>query len=123
MTQLIQELVNGVSLGSTYALLALGLAMVFSILGLINFAHGELVTIGGYTMWTLFNHGFPWPAVLLLTLIATTLAAVAMERIAFRPLRGASIEALLVPAFPVSRFIQVAPQIFVSAGAPRLSVP
>ena len=93
----IQELVNGVSLGSTYALLALGLAMVFSILGLINFAHGELVTIGGYTMWTLFNHGFPWPAVLLLTLIATTLAAVAMERIAFRPLRGANIATLLIP--------------------------
>ena len=115
MTELVQELVNGVSLGSTYALLALGLAMVFSILGLINFAHGELVTIGGYTMWTLFNHDVPWPAVLVLTLVATTLAAIAMERIAFRPLRGASIETLLVTSFALSFFIQTALQIGVSA--------
>ena len=123
MTELVQELVNGVSLGSTYALLALGLAMVFSILGLINFAHGELVTIGGYTMWTLFNHGVPWGAVLVLTLVATTLAAVAMERIAFRPLRGANIVTLLVTSFAVSFFIQVAFQIFVSAQPQGIGVP
>jgi branched-chain amino acid transport system permease protein len=123
MTELVQELVNGVSLGSTYALLALGLAMVFSILGLINFAHGELVTIGGYTMWTLFNHDVPWPAVLALTLVATTLAAVAMERIAFRPLRGASIVTLLITSFAVSFFIQVSLQIFVSAEPQGIGVP
>jgi branched-chain amino acid transport system permease protein len=123
MTELVQELVNGVSLGSTYALLALGLAMVFSILGLINFAHGELVTIGGYTMWVLFNHSVPWPAVLVLTLVATTLAAVAMERIAFRPLRGASIVTLLITSFAVSFFIQVAFQIFVSAEPQGIGVP
>ena len=123
MTQLIQELVNGLSLGSTYALLALGLAMVFSILGLINFAHGELVTIGGYTMWTLFNHHVPWPAVLVLTLLATTLAAVAMERIAFRPLRGASLVTLLITSFAVSFFIQVSLQIFVSAQPQGIGVP
>ena len=51
MHQLVQNLINGASLGSTYALLALGLALVYSIMGLINFAHGELFTIGGYTMW------------------------------------------------------------------------
>lgn len=123
MTELIQELVNGVALGSTYALLALGLAMVFSILRLINFAHGELVTIGGYTMWTLFNHGVPWPAVLVLTLVATTLAAIAMERIAFRPLRGANIATLLITSFAVSFFIQVALQIFVSAEPQGIGVP
>lgn len=123
MTQLIQELVNGLSLGSTYALLALGLAMVFSILDLINFAHGELVTIGGYTMWTLFNHGVPWPAVAVLTLVATTVTAIAMERIAFRPLRGASISTLLITSFAVSFFIQVALQIFVSAEPQGIAVP
>src|SRR6266498_549775 len=123
MTELVQELVNGVSLGSTYALLALGLAMVFSILGLINFAHGELVTICGYTMWTLFNHDVPWPAVLVLTLVATTLAAIAMERIAFRPLRGASIVTLLITSFAVSFFIQVSLQIFVSAEPQGIGVP
>src|SRR5437667_10381819 len=111
MTQLIQELVNGVSLGSTYALLALGLAMVFSIMGLINFAHGELLTIGGYTMWVTLKHGVPWPFVVVLTLVATTLSAVAMERIAFRPLRGASLVTLLITSFAVSYLLQTVFQI------------
>jgi branched-chain amino acid transport system permease protein len=123
MNEIAQELVNALSLGSTYALLALGLAMVFSILGLINFAHGELVTIGGYTMWTLFNHGVPWPLVAVVTLLATTVAAVAMERIAFRPLRGASIVTLLITSFAVSFFIQVSFQIFVSAEPQGIQVP
>src|SRR5213080_1590702 len=96
MHDLVQNVINGLSLGSTYALLALGLAMVFSILGLINFAHGELVTIGGYVIWTLSDHGVPWEAVVPATLLATSLAAVAMELIAFRPLRGASLVTLLV---------------------------
>jgi branched-chain amino acid transport system permease protein len=74
-------------------------------------------------MWALFNHGFPWPAVLVLTLIATTLAAVAMERIAFRPLRGANIATLLITSFAVSFFIQVALQIFVSAQPQGIGVP
>ena len=52
-SELVQQLVNGLSLGGTYALIALGLAMVFSIMGLINFAHGDLITIGGYVMWEL----------------------------------------------------------------------
>ncbi len=105
---------NALSLGSEYALLALGLAMVFSIMGLINFAHGELITIGGYVMWATLRHGVPFAAVVPLTLLATTLAAVAMERIAFRPLRGASIVTLLVTSFAISFFIQNALQIFVS---------
>jgi branched-chain amino acid transport system permease protein len=123
VSEAVQQGINALSLGSTYALLALGLAMVFSILGLINFAHGELVTIGGYTMWTLFDRGLPWPAVLVLTLVATTLAAVAMERIAFRPLRGASIVTLLMTSFAISFFIQVAFQIFVSAEPQGIEVP
>src|SRR5439155_6816399 len=97
--ELVQQIINGLSLGSTYALLALGLAMVFSIMGLINFAHGELVTIGGYTMWVLFDHGVAWWGVIPLTLLATSLAAVAMERVAFRPLRGGSVVTLPVTAF------------------------
>ena len=117
MSEFVQQLVNALSLGSEYALLALGLAMVFSIMGLINFAHGELITIGGYAMWAMLRHGFPWEAVIPLTLVATTLAAVAMERIAFRPLRGASIVTLLVTSFAVSFFIQNALQIFVKTAS------
>jgi branched-chain amino acid transport system permease protein len=75
-------------------------------MGLINFAHGELLTIGGYTMWVLIDHGVPFAAVVPLTLLATTLAAVGMERIAFRPLRGASIVTLLITSFAVSVLIR-----------------
>ena len=113
--EFVQQCINGLSLGSTYALLALGLAMVFSIMGLINFAHGELLTVGGYVMWVLLHHDVSWIAVVPLTLVACTLAAVAMERIAFRPLRGASIATLLITSFAVSFLIQTALQIFISA--------
>ena len=114
---LVQQAINAVSLGSTYALLALGLAMLFSIMGLINFAHGELLVIGGYTMWTLFQHGLPWEAVIPLTLLAPALAAVAMERIVFRPLRGASLVTLLIASFAVSSLLQTVFQI--SAGSDK----
>jgi branched-chain amino acid transport system permease protein len=113
--EFVQQCINGLSLGSTYALLALGLAMVFSIMGLINFAHGELLTIGGYVMWVLLDHDTSWAAVVPLTLVACVLAAVAMERVAFRPLRGASIATLLITSFAVSFLIQTALQIFISA--------
>jgi branched-chain amino acid transport system permease protein len=113
--EFVQQCINGLSLGSTYALLALGLAIVFSIMGLINFAHGELLTLGGYAMWVLLDRDVSWAAVVPLTLLATTVAAVAMERIAFRPLRGASIVTLLITSFAVSFAIQTALQIFVSA--------
>ncbi|MEI4920912.1 branched-chain amino acid ABC transporter permease LivH, partial [Klebsiella pneumoniae] len=77
-----QHLVNTLSLGSTYALLALGLAMVFSILGLVNFAHGELVTIAGYTFYLLHERGAPFFVQVIAALAAATVAAVLMERLA-----------------------------------------
>jgi branched-chain amino acid transport system permease protein len=123
VNQILPETVNALALGSRFALLALGLATVFSIMGLINFAHGELVTIGGYVMWVLFAHGAAWWAVIPLTLVATTLAAVAMERIAFRPLRGASIVTLLITSFAISYLIQIAFQVFVAAAPEGIPMP
>jgi branched-chain amino acid transport system permease protein len=81
-------------------------------MGLINFAHGELLVIGGYAMWALLEHGVPWPVVIPLTLLAPALAAIAMERIAFRPLRGASLVTLLIASFAVSLLLQTVFQIF-----------
>lgn len=106
MQEAIQQLINALSLGSTYALLALGLAMVFSILGLINFAHGELVTIAGYTMYLLGSVGVPFTVQIPCALAASTVAAVLMERIAFRPLRGASFVTLIFTSFGISIVIQ-----------------
>jgi branched-chain amino acid transport system permease protein len=112
----IQQLINALSLGSTYALLALGLAMVFSILGLINFAHGELVTIAAYTMYLLQLEGAPFWARVVAAVAASTVAAVLMERVAFRPLRGASFVTLIFTSFAISIVIQ---NLFVALISPR----
>ena len=80
MDVFIQQLVNALALGGTYALLALGLAMVFSVLGLINFAHGELMTITGYGIFFALAAGVPFLPALLLGILLAAAAAVLMER-------------------------------------------
>jgi branched-chain amino acid transport system permease protein len=112
----VQQVINALSLGSTYALLALGLAMVFSILGLINFAHGELVTIAGYTMYLLGLVDVPFGGQVVGAIAAGSLAAVLMERVAFRPLRGASFITLIFTSFGISIVIQ---NLFVALISPR----
>lgn len=102
----VQQLINALSLGSTYALLALGLAMVFSILGLVNFAHGELVTVAAYTMYLEHIKGVPFAVQVPSAIAAAGVTAVLMERLAFRPLRGASFLTLLFSSFAVSVIIQ-----------------
>jgi branched-chain amino acid transport system permease protein len=102
----VQQVINALSLGSTYALLALGLAMVFSILGLVNFAHGELVTIAAYTMYFEHKEGLPFAIQAPSAIAAAGIAAILMERLAFRPLRGASFLTLLFSSFAVAVIIQ-----------------
>jgi branched-chain amino acid transport system permease protein len=123
MHQLVQNGINGASLGSTYALLALGLALVYSIMGLINFAHGELFTIGGYTMWFTLGHGVPWPLVVVITPLVCAAAAMLMERIGFRPLRGAGLVTLLVTSFAISYLLQTVFQIAISAAPEGIPLP
>ncbi|MBN9611808.1 MAG: branched-chain amino acid ABC transporter permease [Actinobacteria bacterium] len=111
-----QQAINALSLGGIYALLALGLAIVFSVMGLINFAHGDLMTVGGYAMWFgTITLGMPLVAVAVLAVIAAIVGAVAMERIAFRPVRGASPTTMLLTSFAVSMILQVLFQDFISA--------
>ncbi|HST42380.1 MAG TPA: branched-chain amino acid ABC transporter permease [Conexibacter sp.] len=123
MDTVIQTLVNGIALGGTYALLAIGLAMVYSVMGLINFAHGELLTITGYALVGAIALGVPfWPAALV-GVIAAALAAVAMERIALRPLRGASLETLLLSSFAISVVLQVLFAELISTRAKPVATP
>lgn len=119
----VQQCVNALSLGGTYALLALGLAVVFSVLGMINFAHGEILTITGYTVF--FSLMLAVPAVLIipLALIVAMLAAAAMERVAFRPLRGAGPTSLLITSFAVSGILQVLFQNLISARPRPVPIP
>jgi branched-chain amino acid transport system permease protein len=112
----LQQAINALSLGSTYALLALGLAMVFSILGLINFAHGELVTVAAYTMYLENQQGVPFSLQVPSAIAAACVAAILMERVAFRPLRGASFLTLLFSSFALSVIIQ---NVFLAVISPR----
>lgn len=124
MAHLTQVVVDALSLGSTYALLALGLALVFSIMGLINFAHGELMTIGAYAMVALVaGAGLPGWIVILGTISATTGAALLMERIAFRPVRGANGATLLLTSFAVSVLLQNLFIVFMGARPKAIPLP
>jgi branched-chain amino acid transport system permease protein len=121
-TEAAQQVVNALSLGSVYALLALGVATVFSILGLINFAHGELVTIAGFVMLALRTEDVPWVFVVPAAVVAAGLAAIAMERVAFRPVRGAPVITLLLTSLGLSLVIQNLLLIFVGARGKDLRV-
>ena len=114
---------NAVALGGTYALLALGLAVVFSIMGLINFAHGELMTIAGYVLMYCGIAGVPFVLGVPLAVASAMLAAMAMERVAFRPVRNASGATLLVTSFAVAMILQVLFQNLISPRSQPVIVP
>jgi branched-chain amino acid transport system permease protein len=116
VTEALQQLLNGLSLGSTYALLALGLALVFTILGLVNFAHGELITVSSYSMLMMSYWGLPWAVFAPVGMLVAMLTALAMERVAFRPVRGASPTTMLLTSFGLSIAIQ---SLFTMAVSPR----
>ena len=123
MDRFVQQTVNALALGGTYALLALGLAVVFSIMGLINFAHGELMTISGYTLMYCGIMGVPFAVSVPLAISAAVLAAVAMERIAFRPVRGGSGATMLITSFAVAMILQVLFQNLISARSQAVALP
>lgn len=123
MDLFLQQSVNALALGGTYALLALGLAVVFSIMGLINFAHGELMTISGYTLMYCGLAGLSFFLSVPLAILAAMVAAVLMERIAFRPVRGGSGATMLVTSFAVAMILQVIFQNFISVRSQAVPLP
>ena len=114
MDTFIQQIVNGLVLGSMYALVALGYTMVYGIINLINFAHGEVLMFGALTSWTtvtvLKDYGLPGWALLLISLIAAILVCTtlnfAIEKVAYRPLRNAPRLAPLITAMGMSLMLQ-----------------
>jgi branched-chain amino acid transport system permease protein len=122
-SELVQQIINSLSLGSIYALLALGLSMVYGVLGMLNFAYGELVTICGYSMLLATKLGAPFVAVALIGVATAAIASVLMELIAFRPLRGASFVTLLFTSFAVSQLIQNGLRQAVSVRSKGIPVP
>ncbi|MEQ9639162.1 MAG: branched-chain amino acid ABC transporter permease [Alphaproteobacteria bacterium] len=99
-----QHLIDAISVGGLFAMMALGIGLIFGIMRLINFAHGELVMIGAYAMWLMV--ALPTPLVIVLSIAVVIVLALGMERVAFRPLRQASPSTLLVASFAVSYFLQ-----------------
>ncbi|MFD1329134.1 branched-chain amino acid ABC transporter permease [Mycoplana ramosa] len=123
MDMFLQQLVNALSLGGTYALLALGLAVVFSIMGLINFAHGELMTATGYGLCFALIFGLPFGLAVVVALAVGIALVLLMERTAFRPVRGASGTTLLLTSFAVSGILRVLFQNFISARPQPVPMP
>lgn len=114
MDTFIQQLINGLVLGSMYALVALGYTMVYGIINLINFAHGEVLMVGALVAWTVVTSleslGWPGWVLLLLALLAAMVACAVLnfviEKLAYRPLRGAPRLAPLITAMGMSLLLQ-----------------
>ena len=103
----INYLINGISLGSVYAIIALGYTMVYGIAKMLNFAHGDVIMIGSYVVFvTVSIMGLPPMAGVLLAVAVCTLLGMTIERIAYKPLRGASPLAVLITAIGVSYLLQ-----------------
>lgn len=103
----ITNLINGVSLGSIYAVIALGYTMVYGIAKMLNFAHGDVIMVGAYIVFALTSYAGVNPYLaLVMSMAACTLLGMAIERFAYKPLRGASPLAVLITAIGVSYFLQ-----------------
>ena len=107
MMNFLSYLINGISLGSVYAIIALGYTMVYGIAKMLNFAHGDIIMVGGFTAFTVVSTmgGSPIVGILAAVVVCTALG-VAGERIAYRPLRDASPLAVLITAIGVSYLLQ-----------------
>jgi branched-chain amino acid transport system permease protein len=110
----LQFAIDALSLGGAYALMALGLVVVYGILRLVNFAYGELIMVAGYTMFLVSGSALPWLVMAACALIMAMVAGVATDYIAFRPVRAKSVTAVLITSFAFSTLLQNAAQLFIS---------
>jgi branched-chain amino acid transport system permease protein len=116
MTQFLQQVINGLSIGSVYALIALGYTMVYGIIKLINFAHGDIFMFGAYVgMVAITAFGLPFFVALPVAMVVTALFGVVVERVAYKPLRKSSKTAALITAIGVSFLIQNGTQLVMGA--------
>ena len=114
MEELLQQLINGISLGSIYALIALGYTMVYGIINLINFAHGDIYMVGayvGFALTTFLHLGF-LPS-LLISMVICSILGMAIEKVAYKPIRNSTRIAALITAISVSLFLEYVMMYFV----------
>ena len=106
LQQILQQLINGISLGSIYALIALGYTMIYGIIKLINFAHGDIYMVGAYLGFYAITLGIPVVPAILISMAVTSLLGVVVERLAYRPLRHAPRISVLITAIGVSFLLE-----------------
>ena len=118
--EFITMIINGLSIGGTYAMIALGYTMVYGIAKMLNFAHGDIIMVGGYTIVLFF------PISPIVGIVASIIFCVAVgiivEKSAYKPLRGASPLAVLITAIGVSKLLQSAAQIFIGSESKGITV-
>lgn len=118
--ELIAVIINGLSIGGTYAMIALGYTMVYGIAKMLNFAHGDIIMVGGYTIVLFFPIS---PVVgIIASIIFCVIVGVVVEKAAYKPLRGASPLAVLITAIGVSKLLQSAAQIFIGSESKGITV-
>ena len=118
MELFLSTLINGLSLGGIYAMIALGYTMVYGIAKMLNFAHGDIIMIGGYLIFVFMATNNPLLAVLL-AVVGCVLLGILIEKVAYKPLRGASPLAVLITAIGVSYLLQSLAQI-IFGSAPKM---
>lgn len=119
----IQFALNALSLGSLYALMALGMVVVYGVLRLVNLAYGELLMVAGYTLLVLGDGPLPWLIAAVLAVLAASVASLLTERIAFRPVRANSLSAMIITSFAVSTLLQNGALLLVSPRARAVRIP
>jgi branched-chain amino acid transport system permease protein len=112
VTSLLQAIVDGLGRGSTYALLALGISLIFGVMHLVNFAHAELITVGAYVAYWLSTMEVGWWLLVPAIILSATLASMAVERVAFRWVRNTSPFTMLLTSFAVERLSRALWQVF-----------
>ena len=100
------QFINGLNIGSIYALIALGYTMVYGIAKLINFAHGDVIMVGAYISFISMKFGLPWWLAVIISIVVCAVLGVVMEKVAYKPLRNASRISLLITAIGISYLLQ-----------------
>ena len=114
--QILQYLINGISIGSVYAIIALGYTMVYGIAKMLNFAHGDVIMIGAYISFCVTSYlGLPAWVSVIAAVVVCTLLGITIEGLAYKPLRGTPSLAVLITAIGVSYFLQNAAQLIWSS--------
>ena len=113
---ILQYFINGISIGSVYAIIALGYTMVYGIAKMLNFAHGDVIMVGAYISYCVTNYlGMPPLVGVLVSMVVCTLLGITIEGLAYKPLRGTPSLAVLITAIGVSYFLQNAAQLIWSS--------